>query len=76
MGCIPIVSNSYALPEVVGDCGIIINEPDNFTQISDKIRFAISNYNYEWGLSCVNRINNRFSQNTRGKYISELLNEL
>ena len=48
-GCIPIVSNAYALPEIVGDNGTIIDEID-YDELAKKIEaifygFEKNNYN-------------------------------
>ena len=38
--CIPIVSNRFSLPEVVGDSGVIV-DPDNLEAAAAAIKFAI-----------------------------------
>jgi glycosyltransferase involved in cell wall biosynthesis len=75
-GCIPIVSNSYALPEVVGNCGIVIEEPDNFSEIAEIIRYTIDNFTYDRGLSCVDWINNSFSLEKREIDLLKLVSEI
>ena len=44
-GCIPIVSDSYSLPEVVGNCGLIIKDFENFENISTSVREILRGYN-------------------------------
>lgn len=39
--CVPVVSNRTALPEVVGDCGIYLEEPVTPEEIARKIRVAL-----------------------------------
>jgi len=43
-GCIPVVTNAAALPEIVGSAGVVI---DNYNprQIAKRIRWILNNYN-------------------------------
>jgi glycosyltransferase involved in cell wall biosynthesis len=39
--CVPVVSNRYALPEVVGDAGIVV-DPDNERAVIEALREALA----------------------------------
>jgi glycosyltransferase involved in cell wall biosynthesis len=43
MGCTPIVSNRTALPEIVGDCGVIV-EPDNYDGVAEKVKEVLEHW--------------------------------
>lgn len=40
-GCVPVVSRCYALPEVVGDSGWYIEDPDNLDQVAAAIQLGL-----------------------------------
>jgi len=75
-GCIPIVSKSFSLPEVAGDCGLIINDFDNYDGISYKVKNILENYNDELALKCIERVNNKFSYNKRADKIISIVKKL
>jgi len=75
-GCIPVVSNSYALPEVVGDTGIIINNFDRYEDIAVKVRQLLISYNSNLSEKCIKRIKNNFNYETRKNKIIKTINDL
>lgn len=40
-GCVPVVSRCYSLPEVVGDSGWYIEDPDDLEQVAAAIRLGL-----------------------------------
>jgi glycosyltransferase involved in cell wall biosynthesis len=40
-----ITSNTFAVPEVVGDAALLIDEPENINEIAEKIRYLLENPN-------------------------------
>lgn len=75
-GCIPIVSNLYSLPEVVGDSGIIIKDINDTNNIKSKIENVFQNYDEVRGYSCVEQINNNFSLEERSSKLIALVKNL
>jgi glycosyltransferase involved in cell wall biosynthesis len=70
-GCVPVVSNQYSLPEVVGDCGRIFNLNESVSKIIQGIQSILDDYNSEMGLNCVERVKNLYSFENRRKLLLE-----
>lgn len=64
-GCIPVVSNLYSLPEVVGDCGVIVNGHD-LDEIEAAVRRALAMPPDE-AQRCRNRILSEFPLDRRAR---------
>ncbi len=75
-GCIPIVSNNYALPEVVGNCGLIIKDFNNYEYIASKVRALLKKYNRNLSFECIERVKNKFSYEARADKIINIVNKL
>ncbi len=75
-GCIPVVSNSYALPEVVGKTGLIINNFDNYEEIAEEIKKLLKNYSKEMANKCFLRVRNTFSFDERSEKLLNLINNV
>ena len=75
-GCVPIITNYYSLPEVVGDCGMIISDLDNLEEIKNKVLYIFNNYNESWGNKCINRIKDTFNLNERSTQMLKIVSEL
>jgi glycosyltransferase involved in cell wall biosynthesis len=75
-GCIPVVSNAYSLPEVVNDCGIIIEDPDNIKRYVILIQDLIQQYNSQMSLKCFERIKNTFPFELRRNKILNMIQDL
>jgi glycosyltransferase involved in cell wall biosynthesis len=73
-GCIPVVSNAAALPEVVGDCGIII-EPKETSDVVDAVRRALAMPDTE-GDRARRRVLVHFSYEQRRDALLEIINRL
>jgi glycosyltransferase involved in cell wall biosynthesis len=73
-GCIPIVSDAYSLPEVVGDTGIILNSRDPET-VAKAVKEALAMPESE-GLRARQRILEHFSYEARAKGILDLVERL
>jgi glycosyltransferase involved in cell wall biosynthesis len=67
--CIPVVSNAAALPEVVGDCGIVI-ESRKTPDVVDAVRRALAMPNSE-GERARERILNHFPYELRRDKLQE-----
>jgi glycosyltransferase involved in cell wall biosynthesis len=72
--CIPVVSDCFALPEVVGDCGYLF-EPDNFKDLKAKIQIAL-NDEESTGKKARSRIVSRFPIEARRKSLLDLIDSL
>ncbi len=75
-GCIPLVSNHFSLPEVAGDCGVIVSDSENINEVKKKVQYIFQNYNEDWAIKCINRINNVFNIDDRSSKILTLVDEL
>jgi glycosyltransferase involved in cell wall biosynthesis len=75
-GCIPVVSNCYSLPEVSGNCGLIINNFDNFEQIATQVRELLEGYNEQLALKCMERVGNVFSYEKRADKILSIIKSI
>ncbi|HRP93623.1 MAG TPA: glycosyltransferase family 4 protein [Ignavibacteriaceae bacterium] len=75
-GCIPIVSDGYSLPEVVGNCGLIINNFENFENIATSVREILKGYNYNQSIECMDRVKKIFSFEKRTKYLLKIIENL
>lgn len=74
-GCIPVVSNNYALPEVVGECGLILDPNTNLNITASKVRSILVNYNSEMGTKCVNRVRDKFNLKDRKELLLQNINK-
>ena len=72
-GCIPVVTDRYALPEVVGDCGFVVNYWDGKEAV-DKIEKAL-NSPPEMGEKARERIVENYSIEKREGRLKELIEE-
>lgn len=75
-GCIPVVSNSYALPEVVGETGKVVNDPDNTEQLKHIITETINSFNYNTSINNINRVKDNFNLGQRKKQMLEMVDSL
>ncbi len=73
-GCIPIVTNVFALPEVVGDCGITV-ESHRKEEIKEAIGRAMA-FAIEEGERCRSRILTQFSYEQRAARLLDLIDNL
>ena len=73
-GCMPIVSDAFALPEVVGDCGTVIHV-DRKEDIAPAIRKALGS-SPEEHRRCRQRILTHFSYERRAARLLELIEQL
>lgn len=73
-GCIPVVTNAFALPEVVGDCGITLTSR-NQQEVVKAVRSALAMPDSE-GLRARKRILDHFSYEQRRQALLKLLSEL
>jgi glycosyltransferase involved in cell wall biosynthesis len=67
--CVPVVSNLPALREVVGDCGIYLDEPVTPEEIASKIKEALQHP--ELGKKARQRIISNFSLDRRRRELLE-----
>jgi len=72
--CIPVVSNAAALPEVVGDCGIIIESRET-SQVVDAVRRALAMPDTE-GERARQRILTHFPYERRRDGLLQIIDEL
>lgn len=72
--CIPVVSNAAALPEVVGDCGIIV-ESREVSDVVDAVRQALAMSDTE-GDRARQRIREHFSYERRRDALLQIVNAL
>jgi glycosyltransferase involved in cell wall biosynthesis len=70
-GCIPVVSNRGALPEVVGDCGIVLADC-HATALASGIRKALQ-ANMQQRMAGRNRVLDMFSMSQRGFGLAEVV---
>ncbi len=75
-GCIPVVSNSYSLPEVVGKTGLIINSFDNYEEIAQEVKKILKNYSKEMANECFVRVRNTFSFKERSDKLLTVINNV
>ena len=75
-GCIPVVSNSFSLPEVVGETGLIINNFDNYEDTAAEIKKILKNYNKEMANECFSRVRNTFSFEQRSDKLLAVMNNV
>lgn len=74
LGCIPVVADLFALPEVVGDCGFILPNL-NLDEIQAAIRQAFA-LCAEEGVRCRRRILTEFPEKKRADALLAILAEL
>ncbi len=75
-GCIPVVSNCYALPEVVGETGIIVNNFKNYEELAQEIKSTLKNYNTEGANKCSERIRDIFPFEKRSDKLLRMIKDL
>jgi glycosyltransferase involved in cell wall biosynthesis len=75
-GCIPVVSDSYSLPEVMGDTGLIINNFNDYILIAEQIRFCMQEYNGQSAMRCINYIKKYFSYSKRENLFNKIIEEI
>jgi len=75
-GCLPVVSDSYSLPEVVGDNGLIIKDFSNFEIISESVRKLLNTYTNSKARNCIEHINENFDLNKRKEEILKTIKEV
>jgi glycosyltransferase involved in cell wall biosynthesis len=75
-GCLPIVSDSYSLPEVVGNCGLIINDFKNFDNIATSVRGLLKGYDSGKSIQCMERVKKTFSLEERTRKLIRILKNL
>nr|WP_236642342.1 glycosyltransferase [Salinigranum halophilum] len=75
---LPVISTtSSAIPEVVGDAGILVS-PKSSAEIAEAVETLILNTRYAQsiGSSGRDRVNNQFTWDNTGKKLQEIYNEL
>jgi len=75
-GCIPVISDSYSLPEVVGNCGLIIKEFNDYKDIASQVRELFKAYHYNLSLECIKRVKDKFNYEVRANKIINIVNKL
>jgi len=60
-----VVSNNYSLPEVVGECGIIVEQNESINKITSRIQSILKDYSPAIGNKCIDRIKKEFSLEKR-----------
>lgn len=72
--CVPVVSRKTAIPMVVGNCGVYVDEliPEN---IAEKIKYALS-LPHDYGKMARNRIIEEFPLNKRKTALLEVISKL
>ncbi|MBB77690.1 MAG: hypothetical protein CL844_01660 [Crocinitomicaceae bacterium] len=73
-GCVPIVSNTGAMPFIIGDTGYILKEK-NISYLEKIIEDSISNYTLEKGTEARERIISKFHFNKREKKLIKIISE-
>jgi glycosyltransferase involved in cell wall biosynthesis len=74
--CIPIVSKNSALPEVVEDCGLIMNE-NTTNDITTSIQTLLDNYNLKAeSEKCRKRIVENFNVKDREKSLKRIIEQM
>ncbi len=71
-GCVPVVSNQGALPEVVGDCGAFVDYPVDSEDLAAAIRSVIGRP--ELGLAARERVLDSFPVIRRSEGLVDLVN--
>ncbi len=74
-GCVPVVSNIYSLPEVVGDCGTLIDDFNDYHSISEKVLRVFKEYSEETGSKCSHRIEDNFSFEKRASKLLTIISD-
>lgn len=75
-GCIPVVSDSYSLPEVVGNYGLIIKDFSDYKNIASQVKKLLKDYNRNLSLECISRVKNKFSYEERADKILSIVKNL
>jgi glycosyltransferase involved in cell wall biosynthesis len=73
LGCIPVVSDVYALPEVINNCGLLIKNPDDTNFYAKLVKDLLQNFSIEKSYQCYDQIQNHFAIGTRKQKILVLL---
>lgn len=73
-GCIPVVSNLFSLPEVVGDCGVILKSLEQ-KELQAGIRSALT-FSEADGVRCRKRILSEFPGRKRADRLLSILQEI
>lgn len=72
--CVPVVSRTTVLPEVVGDCGIYLDEPVTQEEIATKIQVALQHS--DLGRRARQRVIDNFSLERRRKELLDAVASL
>jgi glycosyltransferase involved in cell wall biosynthesis len=73
-GCVPVVTRAGALPEVTGDAGILVDEPEPAV-LAEAIEAAL-NYSDNARTAIRKRILDRFPMERRGRLLEQLIQPL
>jgi glycosyltransferase involved in cell wall biosynthesis len=73
--CVPVVSNAAALPEVVGDCGIIVESKETSSDVVNAVRLALAMPDSE-GDRARQRVRTHFSYENRRDTLLKVINML
>ena len=73
--CIPVGSNVFSIPEIIGDTGYILNKR-NDAELEMLISNVIQSKNYELGLKARERIKSNYTIDKRKKQLLDLLTQL
>lgn len=76
LGCLPVVGKVYSLPEVVGDYGLLIENPDDSHFCAKLVKDLLQNYSVEKSYQCFKHIETKFSIEIRKQKILELLRNI
>lgn len=72
--CIPVVSDCFALPEVIGDSGYTF-KPGDVTDLVEKIRFALDD-DSDLGKRASARVNDNFSYDARAAALLDAIDKV
>lgn len=70
-GCIPVITKAGALPEVAGDCGVVVDSIEP-TAIAKGIERALA-FPEGHRVACRQRILNHFPLEERGRHLEEII---
>jgi len=73
-GCIPVGSNVFGIPEIIGDAGYIVHTPQE-EEVADTIRLAL-NSDYNKRLKARERIIDQYAMTNRKDKFNRLIREL
>lgn len=77
MGCPVIATNSSALPEVVGDTAVLLNDPTNVEELASALSCVMDDHGLQASLRNRGLVNSaRFTKDRFSKDLTEVLNSI